>query len=253
MSGKRLEGKVALITGGGTGIGEAVARLFAREGAAVVITGRRKENLDRVAGDIERAGGQALAVAGSVTDETHTRSAVSQGVRAFGKLNILVNNAAVGAFGKAVHETDDATWEELLAVNLTGVFRMTRAAVPEMLKAGGGSIVNISSVGGVIGFPMSAAYGTTKGGLNAFTRGVALDYADQGIRCNAVCPGLIRTPMAEPLINDASRIAQVLAAYPIRRVGTPEEVAQMVLYLASDESRWVTGGTFTIDGGLTAQ
>ncbi len=250
---KRLEGNVALITGGGTGIGAAVARLFAQEGAAVVITGRRKEHLDRVAGEIERSRGKALAVAGSVTDEGHVRSAVSQAVRTFGKLTVLVNNVAIGAFGKALHETDDATWDEMLAVNLTGVFRMTRAAVPEILKAGGGAIVNVSSIGGQVGFPMSAAYGTTKGGLNAFTRGVALDYAGQGIRCNAVCPGLIQTPMAEPLINDASRIEQVLAAYPIRRVGTPEEVAQMVLYLASDESRWVTGGMFTIDGGYTAQ
>lgn len=250
---KRLNGHVALITGGGSGIGEAIARLFAQEGAAVVLTGRRKESLERVAGDIERAQGRALAVHGSVTDEAHVQFAVSQTVRTYGKLTILVNNAALGGFGKVLHEIDDATWEELLAVNLTGAFRVTRAAVPEMLKAGGGSIVNISSIGGQVGFPMSAAYGTTKGGLNAFTRGVALDYAEQGIRCNTVCPGLIRTPMAEPLINNATRIAQALAAYPIRRVGAPEEVARMALYLASDESRWVTGCLFTIDGGYTAQ
>jgi NAD(P)-dependent dehydrogenase (short-subunit alcohol dehydrogenase family) len=249
----RLAGKVALITGGGAGIGAATAKLFAKEGAAVVVTGRRKELLDQVVDEIKKGRGRALAVAGSVTDEDHVRSAVEQTVRAFGNLTILVNNAGIGAFGKVLHETDDATWEELLSTNLTGVFRMTRAAIPKMLKAGGGSIVNVSSVSGQIGFWGSAAYGTTKGGLNIFTRCVALDYAKQNIRCNAVCPGLIDTPMAADLVNDPERKAQVLAAYPISRVGTPEEVAKLILYVASDEARWVTGSLFTIDGGLTAQ
>lgn len=248
----RLKGKVALITGASAGIGAATAKLFAREGAAVVVTGRRKELLERVVAEIEANEGQALAVAGNITDESHVRSAVAQSVRTFGSLNVLVNNAGIGAFGKPLHEIDDTTWEEVLAVNLTGVFRITRAAVPEMLKAGGGSIINVSSVSGLIGFWGSAAYGATKGGLNAFTRHVAMDYASQGIRCNAVCPGLIQTPMSEPLTRDAVQAAEALAAYPIRRVGTPEEVAQLMVYLASDESAWVTGSLFTIDGGLTA-
>ncbi|MEK7268019.1 MAG: glucose 1-dehydrogenase [Nitrospirota bacterium] len=250
---RRLDGKVALITGGGTGIGRAIARLFAQEGAAVVITGRRKEMLDRVVSEIERGKGHARAVAGTVTDETHARSAVAQAVRTFGKLNILVNNAGIGAFGKALHETDDATWDELLAINLTGVFRMTRAAVPEMLKAGGGAIVNISSIAGLVGIPLNAAYSATKGGLDALTRCLAIDYANQGIRCNAVCPGLVDTPMAAPLLNDPTRKAQVLTAYPLGRPGTPDEVANLVLYLASEESAWVTGTIVPIDGGMTAQ
>jgi len=250
---RRLDSKVALITGGGTGIGRAIARLFAQEGAAVVITGRRKEMLDQVVGAIEHRHGRAVAVAGTVTDETHARSAVAQAVRTFGKLNILVNNAGVGAFGKALHETDDATWDELLAINLTGVFRMTRAAVPEMLKAGGGAIVNISSIAGLVGIPLNAAYSATKGGLDALTRCLAIDYANQGIRCNAVCPGLVDTPMAAPLLNDPTRKAQVLTAYPLGRPGTPDEVANLVLYLASDESAWVTGTIVPIDGGMTAQ
>jgi NAD(P)-dependent dehydrogenase (short-subunit alcohol dehydrogenase family) len=249
----RLDRKVALITGGSAGIGKAIAVAFAKEGAAVVVTGRRKDLLEQVVVEIDRSGGRAVAVAGSVTDEVHVRSAVAQSIRAFGTLNILVNNAAVGAFGKLLHETDDATWDEQLMVNLTGVFRMTRAAIPEMLQRGGGTIVNISSVAGLVGFPFSAAYSTTKGGLNAFTRCVAMDYAKQGIRCNAVCPGLVDTPMAADLILNPERISQVMQAYPLGRPGKPEEVAKLVLYLASDESAWVTGSIYTIDGGLTAQ
>ncbi|WP_447975367.1 SDR family NAD(P)-dependent oxidoreductase [Nitrospira sp. Kam-Ns4a] len=250
---KRLDGKVALITGGGVGIGAAVARLFAREGAAVVVTGRRKDMLERVAEDIQRTGGRALAAAGSVADETHVQSAVSQAVRVFGKLDVLVNNAGIGAFGMTLHDTTDATWDELFATNITGVFRMTRAAIPAMLNAGGGSIINVSSIAGLVGIPLTAAYSATKGALNALTRCIAVDYAKQGIRCNAVCPGLVETPMAAPLMSDPERLAQVLAVYPQGRAGKPEEVAQLILYLASDESAWVTGGLFPIDGGMTAQ
>lgn len=250
---RQLDGKVALITGGGVGIGEATARLFAREGAAVVITGRRKEIIERVARQIEEAKGRALAVAGNVADEAHVRDAVGQAVRTFGKLNILVNNAGVGAFGQTLHETADATWEELLATNLTGVFRITRAAIPEMLKAGGGSIVNVSSIASLVGIPLSAAYSATKGALDALTRCLAVEYAKQGIRCNGVNPGLVDTPMAAGLLNDPARRAEVLATYPLGRPGTPEEVAKLILYLASDDSAWVTGSLFPIDGGMTAR
>lgn len=250
---KRLEGRVALITGGGVGIGAAVARRFAREGAGVVITGRRKDVLERLAGEIERERGRALAVAGDVTDETHIRDVVSQAVRTFGKLNVLVNNAGILTAGPMVHETDDATWNDQIAVNVTGVFRMTRAVIPEMLKAGGGAIVNVSSIAALVGIPAIAAYSASKGAINALTRCVAVEYAKQGIRCNAICPGLVDTPMAAPLIQDRDRLAQVLAVYPQGRVGTPEEVAALILYLASDESAWMTGSLIPIDGGMTAQ
>jgi len=249
---KRLNGKVSLITGGGTGIGAACARVFAQEGATAVITGRRKDALEQVAKEIEKANGRALVVAGSVTDEAHAQSAVAQAVRTFGTLNVLVNNAGAGAFGKLLHETDEATWNEMLAINLTGAYRMIKAAVPEMIKAGGGSIVNVSSIASLVGIPMTAAYSASKGGMDALTRCVAMDYAQQQIRCNSVCPGLVNTPMASGLINDREALAQIMTAYPLGRYGTPEEVGKLILYLASDESAWVTGSIFPIDGGMTA-
>ncbi len=248
----RLRGKVALVTGGSAGIGEAIAVLFAQEGAAVTITGRRKDRLERVIGEIGQKGGRALAVAGSVTDETHVREAVAQTVRTFGRLDILVNNAGIGDFGRKIHETDDAVWQRVLDVNVTGVFRMTRAAIPEMLKSGGGTIINISSIASLVGLPMLPAYAASKGALDALTRAIAVDYAAQGIRCNVVNPGLIETPMAESLLSDPARAAEVLSQYLIARPGKPEEVAKLVLYLASDDASWVTGSTFTIDGGITA-
>ncbi len=249
----RLNGKVAVVTGGNAGIGEAIAVTFAREGASVVMTGRRKEELDRVARAIERDNGRAIGVAGSVTDDEHVQSVVRRGIEAFGGLHILVNNAGIGDFGKRIHEIDDATWHRVLDVNLTGVFRMTRAAVPEFLKRGGGSIVNISSVASLVGIPLLPAYAASKGALDALTRAMAIDYALDKIRCNVINPGLIATPMAAPLLADEQRAALVLADYPMRRPGRPEDVAMMAVYLASDESNWVTGATFPIDGGRTVR
>ena len=248
----KLNGKVALITGGGTGIGEATAKLFADEGAHVVVTGRRKEILEGVAKAIMAHGGKVLAVSGSVTDEAHVQSAVEQTVRAFGKLDILINNAAVGEFGPLVHEMTDQAWEEVLAINLTGVFRFTRAVIPHMLDRGG-SIVNVSSVAGLVGIPRSAAYSSTKGAIQALTRSLAIDYAKEKIRCNCVCPALVDTPMSAEAIADPVMNAKMTAAHPLGRFGTSDEVARMLLYLASDESSWVTGSIFAIDGGFTAQ
>ncbi|HKY72408.1 MAG TPA: SDR family oxidoreductase [Nitrospira sp.] len=247
----RLEGKVAIVTGGNAGIGEAVAKRFAGEGAAVVITGRRQAELDRVIHEIRQEKGKALSVAGSVTDETHVREVTQRALDSFGHIDILINNAGIGDFGKRIHETDDATWSTLLDVNLTGVFRMTRAVVPHMLKQGRGAIVNISSVASLVGIPGAPVYAASKGALDALTRALAIDYASDGIRCNVVNPGLIDTPMAAPLMANPDMLQPILSHYAIRRPGTPEEVANMVLYLASDEAEWVTGGTFTIDGGMT--
>lgn len=247
----RLHGKVAVVTGGNAGIGEAIAKAFAREGASVVITGRRQGELDRVVNDMVKEQGQAFAVAGSVTNEGHAQEAVRRTVQQFGRLDILVNNAGVGDFGKRLHEIDDATWAQVIDVNLTGVFRMTRAALPQMLKQGKGVIINISSIASLLGLPSLPAYAASKGALDAMTRALAVDYAKEGIRCNVVNPGLIDTPMAAPLMSNPELLDPILSHYPIRRVGKPEEVANMVLYLASDEASWVTGGTFPVDGGMT--
>lgn len=247
----RLSGKVAVVTGGNAGIGEAIAKAFAREGASVVIMGRRQEELDRVVDDIVQAQGKAVAVAGSVTDEHSAQEAVRQTVQQFGQLDILVNNAGVGDFGKRLHEINDTTWAQVLDVNLTGVFRMTRAVLPQMLKQGQGAIVNISSVASLVGLPTLPAYAASKGALDALTRALAVDYAKDGIRCNVVNPGLIDTPMAAPLMGNPEQLNPILSHYPIRRPGKPEEVANLVLYLASDEAAWVTGGTFPLDGGMT--
>ena len=247
----RLRGKVAVVTGGNSGIGEAIAKAFAREGASVVMTGRRQGELDRVVNDIVKAQGKAFAVAGSVTDESHVQETVRRTVEQFGQLDILVNNAGVGDFGKRLHEIDDATWARVLDVNLTGVFRMTRAVLPQMLKQAKGAIINISSVASLIGLPALSAYAASKGALDALTRALAVDYAKEGIRCNVVNPGLIDTPMAAPLMSNPDLLSPILSHYPLRRAGKPEEVAHMVLYLASDEATWVTGGTFRIDGGMT--
>lgn len=247
----RLDGKVAIVTGGNAGIGEAVAKRFAEEGAAVVITGRRQAELDRVMSGIRHNKGKGLSVAGSVTDEPHVQDVTQRALDSFGHIDILVNNAGIADFGKRIHEIDDAAWDTIIDVNLTGVFRMTRAVVPHMLKQGRGAIINISSVASLVGIPGAPAYAASKGGLDAFTRALAIDYANDGIRCNVVNPGLIDTPMAAPLMANPDMLQPILSHYAIRRPGTPEEVANMVLYLASDEATWVTGGTFTIDGGMT--
>ncbi len=186
-----------------------------------------------------------------MTDEAHVQEVTRRALDTFGKIDILINNAGIGEFGKRLHETDDATWAKVLDINLTGVFRMTRSVLPQMMKQGRGAIINISSVASLVGLAGLAAYTASKGALDALTRALAIEYAKDGIRCNVVNPGLIDTPMAAPLMANPEMLTPILAQYAIRRPGTSEEVASMVLYLASDEAAWVTGTTFPIDGGMT--
>jgi dihydroanticapsin dehydrogenase len=251
----RLENKVAIVTGGGSGIGEAIAKLFAREGALVAITGRRKEVLEQVVSDIRQEGGRALAIPGSVTQEPDVREAVGATVRTFGRVDILVNNAGNLFFLGPLHETTDSIWDETMDIFLKGVFRFTRAVIPHMLKQGAGNILNISTAGGLKAFPgfEGHAYQAAKAGVIMLTKTMAAHYAKHKIRCNCICPGGVETPAALPMLSDPKSRAWMESLHPIGRIGQPDEIAQAAIYFASDESSWTTGSIMTVDGGIMAQ
>jgi NAD(P)-dependent dehydrogenase (short-subunit alcohol dehydrogenase family) len=249
----RLERKVALVTGGGSGIGRGIAERFAREGAAVVVSGRRSAVLEETVTTITRSGGRALAVPGSVAVEADVRSAVAATLETFGQLDILVNNAGGTVHRGPLHELSDAAWSESLDVFVTGAFRCLRAALPHMIARGGGTILNIGSVAGLKVIPAlpTHAYAVAKAGLVMLTTSVAVHYARDNVRCNCICPGVIDTRSLAHA--DATRRAAVAALHPLGRLGTVEEVAELAVYLASDDARWITGSVVTIDGGVSAQ
>jgi meso-butanediol dehydrogenase/(S,S)-butanediol dehydrogenase/diacetyl reductase len=251
----RLRDRVAIISGGGTGIGAATARLFANEGAKVVVTGRRAEPLQAVADEI---GGRA--VAGDTADPEHVAEAVEVAREAFGGLDVVVASAGLG-FGGAAADVDDERWNRTLDVNVTGAFRLVRAALPSMLERGKGSIVVVSSTSGLVGGPEGAAYQTSKTAMIGLARSIAVDYGPRGIRANALCPGWVVTPMGDRSMEDLmQRLGISLEeAYrlstryvPLRRPAMPEEMAACCLFLASDESSMVTGTTLVADGGSLA-
>ena len=251
----RLKEKVALITGGGTGIGKSTAELFAKEGAAVVITGRRKEKLEEVVSTITRSGGHAAAAPGSVTNDAEVRAAVELAVRTYGRIDILVNNAGNLIHSGWLHEMSDQAWTESLDVFLNGVFRTCRAVIPYMIKNQGGSIINISATASMFAIPgfYAHAYAASKAGVNILTRTIAIQYASHKIRCNAICPAGVDTSLLDALRADPKVWKSFNASYPLGRVGRPEEIAQAILYLASDEAAWTTGTIMTLDGGITAK
>lgn len=249
----RLENKVALISGGARGMGAAEAKLFASEGAKVVIGDILEDEGRKTAAEIGEAGGECLYVGLDVTSESAWQKAVAAAVARFGKLDILVNNAGIGR-GGTVEETTVELWDIVLDVNAKGVFLGTKAAIPEMRKAGGGSIVNISSISGFTGQAyVSAVYNASKGAVRIFTKSAAVQYASEGIRVNSVHPGPIDTPMTAVRQCDAAAQAESIARVPIGRTGKPDDVAYGVLYLASDESSFITGSELVIDGGYIAQ
>lgn len=251
----RLSGKVAFITGGGTGIGRACALAFAAEGARVAVAGRRKDPLAAVVREIESSGGKALALVCDIVDRGSVEAAIASVAQHFGHLNIVLNNAGAIVVGTA-EETSDEDWNRVLATNLTGTFLVSRAAIPALRKCGGGSIVNIGSYLGIVGRQHRAAYCAAKAGVAGLTRAMALDHAQDKIRVNCICPAIVETEMSRLSLSKApdpeAARRQRIAEIPLARFGKPEDVALMALYLASDESSWVTGAAFPLDGGQTA-
>lgn len=252
MPGKRLEGKTAIITGGAGGIGSAAARLFAREGAAVTIV-----DLDESAGgesvrQISASGGRAIFERGDVTRETDCRRVVERTVEQFGAIHILFNNAGI-IRRASILETSELEWDAVMAVNVKSIFLLSRLVIPVMAKAGGGSIINTASGWGLAGGSKAAAYCASKGAVVLLTKAMAIDHGPQNIRVNAICPGDTDTQMlrneAAQLGEQENRFLADSAKRPLGRLGRPEEVAQAALYLASDESSFVTGTTLVVDGG----
>ncbi|MCH2509759.1 MAG: glucose 1-dehydrogenase [Dehalococcoidia bacterium] len=248
----RLQGKVALITGAARGQGAEEARMFAKEGAKVVLADVTDQEGTAVAAEIAEMGGDALYVHLDVTNEDEWDAAVQSAVASFGKLDILVNNAGIWRRGHVL-ETSSDQWDDIMDVNAKGVFLGTKAAIPEMRKAGGGSVVNISSTAGLVGSKTSAAYSASKGAVRIFTKSTAVQYAAEGIRANSIHPGPIDTDMGDQVWPDAASKAASVTRTALNRMGTPEDIAYGALYLASDESSFVTGSELVIDGGVTAQ
>jgi NAD(P)-dependent dehydrogenase (short-subunit alcohol dehydrogenase family) len=249
----RLAGKVALISGGARGMGAEEARLFAKEGARVVVGDVLEPEGKVVEERIRAAGGEAAFVRLDVTSEADWEHAVATAERLYGRLDVLVNNAGIGG-GRRIEDTTLEEWERTMAVNATGVFLGTRAAIPALRRAGAGSIVNISSQLGLVGTDNSSPqYQASKGAVRLLTKATAIQYAKEGIRANSVHPGPIVTPMTEKRRADPDAYRLMVSRIPLGRYGRPDEVALGVLYLASDESAFVTGSELVIDGGWTAQ
>ena len=247
----RLEQKVALISGGARGQGATEARLFAAEGAKVVLGDVLDDAGEQVAEHIRRAGGEATYVHLDVTEEEDWQQAVAAAESNYDRLDILVNNAGI-LRTQAIEATSKELWDTVMAVNATGVFLGTKYAIPAMRRAGGGSIVNISSISGMVaqGAP---AYNASKGAVRVFTKVTAVQHAKDNIRCNSIHPGRISTPMTEEALKEPEILTRGLHTIPLGRLGTPEEIAYGVLYLASDETSFMTGAELVIDGGYTAQ
>jgi cyclopentanol dehydrogenase len=249
----RLDGKVALISGGARCQGATEGRMFVREGAAVVLGDVLDDEGKKVEAEIRATGGKATYVHLDVTRDADWRAAVATAEQAYGKLNVLVNNAGI-LFRAPIEDTSEADWDRIMAINVKGVFLGTKAAIPAMRRAGGGSIINISSVAGLVGSPQNtAAYSATKGAVRIFTKSTAIQHARDKIRSNSVHPGPIATDMIKDSLENKAAWEQRLRRLPMGRVGTAEEVAYGVIYLASDESSYMTGSELVIDGGTTAE
>jgi meso-butanediol dehydrogenase/(S,S)-butanediol dehydrogenase/diacetyl reductase len=253
----RLKGKVALITGGGTGIGTAIAKRFVAEGAKICITGRRHEMLDKVAQSLPL--GRVATCSGDVTKVEDVGRMVETALALEGRVDVVVNNAGIDP-GGTVTDLDPELWRQVIEINLTGPFLVMKASIPHLIKKGGGSIINISSLGGLRCLPGMPAYCTSKAGLIMLTKQAALDYGPFKVRCNAVCPGATRTEMLEEALSPLTQtlhtdvdgvFACISSNVPLRRVAAPDEVSGICVYLASDDSSFMTGSVLLLDGGAS--
>ncbi len=250
-----LEGKSALITGGGGGIGRATSLIFAREGARIAVADANEDAARETVALVNAAGGQAMSLGGDVTDAAKVQAMIQTVVSAYGRLDCAFNNAGiagfqVGAAGKRTHEWPDEGVDRMLAVNLKGVWLCMKHELIQMLKQGGGTIVNTGSIAGLVGLPTSSAYVAAKHGVLGFTKTAALEYATDGIRVNAVCPGYIETKMTEDTMR--RRGEELMGRVPFHRMGKPEEIGEMVLFLSCDRSTYISGACYNVDGGYMA-
>jgi NAD(P)-dependent dehydrogenase (short-subunit alcohol dehydrogenase family) len=250
---KPFEGKVALVTGAGSGIGQATARVFAREGAKVVVSDISEQGGEETVRLIRESGGAAAFVRTDVAEPAQCQAMVDQTLETFGRLDFACNNAGIGGEQKPTADYSVEGWQKLIGVNLSGVFYCMKYEIPAMLKSGGGSIVNMASILAMVGFAGAPAYVTSKHGVIGLTENAAVEYGQQGIRVNAVGPGFIRTPLISDLEKDPTTYKMLVALHPIGRLGEPEEVAELVAFLCSDRAAFITGAYYPVDGGYLAR
>lgn len=252
----KLNGKIAIVTGAGSGIGEAIAIRFAEEGAKVVLVGRTKKNLERTLEKFPADANESIVYEVDVTDEEGMKKLFDDVFTRFGRIDIVVNNAGIG-IAATVTETTTEQWDQLMDINVKGVFFGCKYSIPYMQRQGGGVIINMSSIAGVVGMYSRAAYCTSKSAINGLTKSIALDYAEENIRAVAICPGTVETAYVDKILRDHPNKEEQRRAMeqrqPIGRMGTPEEIANATVFIASDEASFVTGSEFIIDGGLVAR